>query len=118
LWHLLYLTIELGGRGLVNAAGMGESTGTNGLQYAQNACGIDVGSELWGVEADLYVALSSQVIYLIGTYLADDLYETHRVREVAVVEVEMGLSFEMRNALTIIYAATTDDTMHLVAFVE
>ena len=64
------------------------------------------------------MALSCQVVYLIGTYLTDDLYETHGVGEVAVVEVEMGLSFEMRNALTIIYTATTDDTMHLVAFVE
>jgi hypothetical protein len=118
LWHLLYLTIEFGGGSLVDAAGMGESAGANGLQHTQNACGIDVGGELGRVEADLYVALSSQVVYLIGTHLADDLYETHGVREVAVVEVEMGFAFEMRNALTIIYAATTDDTMHLVAFVE
>ena len=43
------------------------------------------------------------LLCLVRTHLADDLYETHRVREVAVVEVEMGLSFEMRNALTIIY---------------
>jgi hypothetical protein len=118
LWYLLYLTIELRGRCLIDAAGMGESAGANCLQHAQNACGIDVGGELGRVEADLYVALSSQVIDLIRTHLADDLYETHGVREVAVVEVEMGFAFEMRNALTIIYAATTDDTMHLVAFVE
>jgi hypothetical protein len=34
------------------------------------------------------------------------------------MKVEVWLSFEVSDALTIIYAATTDDTMYLVAFVK
>ena len=69
------------------------------LQHTEYAYCINVSSELWCVKAYLYVALSSQVINLGWLYLTHKLNERHRVGEVSIVEVEIGLTFEVRDAL-------------------
>jgi len=118
LGHLLHLAVELGGRGLVDAAGLLETTGTDGLQHAEHAGGVHIGRELGGVEADLHMALCGEVVDLVGAHLAHHLDDAHGVAEVGVVEVEVGLALQMGDALAEVNAAAADDAVDFVAFVQ
>ena len=99
LRHLLDLAVELGGRGLVDAARVGEPQLTYGLEDAQHADGIDIGRELGRVERHLYVALCGQVVDLGGAHAADDAQDAHGVAQVGVVQVEVGSALEVGYAL-------------------
>ena len=116
LGNFFYLAVEFACGGLVDAACLLQSTGTDGLKDTQYACGVDVGCELGGIETDLNVALCCQVIDFVGPYLPHDLHDGHGVAEVGIVEVEVGATFEVSYALTVVNAGTADDAMDIVAF--
>ena len=116
LGHLFYLAVELGGAGLVDAAGLLQVAGAHGLEHAEDAGGIDIGRELGRVEADLHVALGGQVVDLVGPHLVDHLDDGHGVAQVGIVEVEVGLALEVGNALAEVHGAAADDAVHLVTF--
>ena len=75
----------------------------NSLKHSENTYCINVSSKFWSIKAYLNVTLSSQGINLCWLYLTDELNERHRVGEVCVVEVEIGLTFEMCDALAEVY---------------
>ncbi len=64
------------------------------------------------------MALGCEVVDLVGAHLAHDLDDAHGVAEVGVVEVEVGLALQMRDALTEINTAAADDAVHFVAFFQ
>ena len=64
------------------------------------------------------MALCCQIIYLVGAYLADNAQHTHGVAQVCIVQMEMGGTLEVSDALTEIDATATDGTMDLVAFFQ
>ena len=116
LGNFLYLAIKLGGAGLIDTAGLLQMAGAHGLEDAKDARGIDIGSKLGGVEADLHMALGSQIIYLIRLYLIHHLYQAHGVTHVTIVQMEVWLTFEMSYTLTKIYRRTTDDSVYIISF--
>ena len=79
LGHFLNLTVEFGGAGLIDAAGLLQMAGAHGLQHAEHAGGIDVSGELGRVEGDLHVALSGQIVNLVGPHLVHHLHDRHGV---------------------------------------
>lgn len=64
------------------------------------------------------MALSSQVVNLGGPNEADDLDKAHAVAQIAIMEVELGVTFEMGDALAIVDRAAADDAMDIVAFAD
>ena len=116
LGHLFYLAVELGGAGLIDAAGLLQMAGAHGLEDAQDARGIDIGGELGRVEADLHVALGGQVVDLVGTHLVNNLHDGHGVAQVGIMEVEVGLALEVGNALAEIDAGASYNTMYFISF--
>ena len=118
LGHFLDLAVELGGGGLVDLAAIGEAYLADGLDDAEHADGIDIGGELGGVEADLHVALGGEVVDFVGAHGADNGQDAHGVAEVAIVQVEVGMAFQVGNALTVVNGRTADDTVDIVAFFQ
>ena len=118
LWHFLYLAIELGGGSLIDAARILETKLAHSLEDAQYTYCIDVGSELRRVEADLHVALSSEVVDFAWTNLADNAKDAHRVTQVGIVEVEVWGSFKMCDTLAIVDRRTTDCAVDFVSFFQ
>ena len=90
----------------------------HGFEDAEHAHGIDIGRELRGVEADLHMALGSQVVYLSRLHQADELDEGHRVAHVGVMKMEMRLALQMGDTFAEVDRGTADDAVHLVAFLE
>ena len=118
LRHFLDLAVEFGGGGLVDLAAIGEAYLADGLDDAEHADGIDIGGELGGVEADLHVALGGEVVNFIGADLADDREDAHRIAEVAVMQVKVGVALQMGDTLAVIDGRTADDAVDIVAFFQ
>ena len=116
LGYLFHLAVEFGGGCLVYAAFLCQTTGAHGFQDTKHTYGIDVCRKFRCVETDLHMRLCGKIIYFVGVYPADDLDDRHTVAHVGVVQVEMGLPFQVRNAFTVVYTATADDAVHGIAF--
>ena len=91
-------------------------TGSDGLQNAENADSINVGSEFRRIKTDLDVALGSQVVDFIGLYLPDHLDDAHRITKVGIVKMEAGTAFKMGNPFTEIHRTSADDSVNLIPF--
>ena len=118
LRHLLHLAVQLGGRGLVDAARLLQPREAHGLQDAQDARRVDVRRELGHVERDLHMALRREVVDLVGADGRDDLEDAQRVAEVAVVEVEARPALQMGDPLAVVGRTAPDDAVDLVALLQ
>ena len=49
------------------------------------------------------MALGCEVVNLCGLTLVHNLDDAHRVAEISIVEVEIGLAFQMSDTLTVVY---------------
>ena len=103
LRNFLDFSVKLRVGCLINMACGGKSGKANGVKYAKNTGSVNVGGELRRIETYLDMALCCKIVYLIGANLADDLHKTQGVTKVGIVEVEVGVSLEMSDALTKIY---------------
>ena len=117
LGHLLHLSIKLRSGSLVDTAFILKAACPDSLQNTQNASSINVSSKLWRVEADLHMALSSQIIYLRWPDSSNNLNQRHGVTKVTIMQVELRITLKMGNTLAIIYRGTTYDTMHVITFI-
>ena len=90
--------------------------GAYGLEDTEHAYGIDVGSELGCIEADLHMALSCKVVNFGWLHFTNELDERHGVGHVGIVEVEMGCAFKMSDTFAEIHRRPTDDAMDFVTF--
>ena len=115
LRHLLHLAVELGSGCLVDAAALLEVAGAHGLEHPQHSGGVHVGRELGRVEADLHMALRGQVVDFVGSHLVDDLHDRHGVAEVGIMQMEAGMTFEMRYPLAVVHRAAADDAVYVIA---
>ena len=88
------------------------------LQNTQDASSIHIGRELGRVEANLHVALGGQIVYLIRLNLIYHLHQAHGVTHIAIMQMEVWLTFEMSNTLTEIYRRTTDDAMYFITLLQ
>ena len=61
---------------------------SHGLEQAQRSAGDDIGSEFRHLEADLDVALRTEVVDLVGASIVKERGERTPVRQVGVVEEE------------------------------
>ena len=62
------------------------------------------------------MALRGEIVDFVGAYLADHLHDRHRVAEVGVMEVEIGVAFEMGYTFAEIHGGATDRAVHVVTF--
>ena len=99
LRNLLHESVQLGGRGLIDAALVGQTRDAHRLQQAQHAHGVGIGRELGHVEAHLHVALCRQVIDLVRLDFADDADEAGGVGHVAPVQVHQTLLLHVAHPL-------------------
>ena len=118
LGDLLYLAVQLGGGGLIDAAGVLQAAEAHSLQHAQHAGGIDIGCELRHIEADLHMALGGQIVDLIRAHGADNREDAHRIAQIAVVQVEVGVTLQMGDALTVINGGAADNAVDIVALLK
>ena len=125
LRHLLHLAVELRCRSLINAAFVGKTRYPHGFQQSQGAHGIHVGGELRHVEAHLHMALSREVINLVGSYLRDDAYQRRAVGHVAPMQVYQTflvhvahpfVEVQMFDAAGVEARAAAQHSVHLIAF--
>lgn len=84
LGDFLHLAVQLGGGGLVDAAGLGQPTDPHRFQDAQHAGGHHVGGIFRHVKADLHMALGRQVVDLIRANLTDQLDQADGIAQVAI----------------------------------
>lgn len=120
LGDLAHLAEELGGGGLVEAAGLLEAAGADGVQQAQRADSVDLGGVLGEVEGDLDVGLGAEVVDLVGADLGDDVAEVGAVGEVAVVQEQrhvlaVGVAVEVVDTAGVEGGRAADDAVDLVA---
>ena len=102
LRYFLYLSIKFRGRRLIEAAGVAETAEADRLQTTENARGVDIGSEFGRVERYLYVALGGKIIEFVRAHFGDDLKDRHRVAEIRIMQVKIGMSLEMGYAFAVI----------------
>ena len=118
LRHLLYLSIQLRGRSLVDATCLRQSAQSDCLQHAQHAGSVHIGRELRNIKADLHMALGRQVINFVRAHRADHSNQAHRIAHIAVMQVEMRVALQMGNAFTVVNGRTTDDAMYIIALLD
>lgn len=118
LRDLLHLAVELRGRGLVDAAALGQTAQAHGLKDTQHARCIDIGGELRRVERHLHVALGREVVDFVGTHLADHLDDAHRVAEIGVVQVEIRFSLQMGDTFAVVGRRTADRAVDVVPLLQ
>ncbi|MNY14445.1 hypothetical protein D3C86_1476220 [compost metagenome] len=104
LRDLLHHAVKFGGRGLVEAGLLFKAEDSDGLEEAQSAKSIGVGRVLGRLKGDLDVALSGQVVDLVGLDLLDDADQVGGIRQVSVVQVKaavgvMGILVEVVDAI-------------------
>ena len=102
LRHFLDFSIKLGCGGLVNLASLLQMVGANGFEDAEYAYGIDISSELGGIEADLHMTLGGEVVDLRRQHLTNEFDQRHGVRHIGIMQVEVRAAFEVSDALTVV----------------
>jgi len=120
LGHLLHLAVQLGGGGLVEAAGLLEAAGADGVEHAEDTNTVAVGGVLRHVERNLDVGHGAEVVDLIGLDVGDDGDEVGGVAEVTVVEEELdsalvAVAVDVVDAAGVEGRRTTDDAVDRVA---
>ena len=103
LWDLLDLTIKFRGRRLINVTRLSKPTEAYSLEYTEHTRSINIGSKLRRVKAHLHMALCSEIINLIRTYLADDLHKTQRVTKIGIVKMKIGVTFKVSDTFAKIH---------------
>ena len=64
------------------------------------------------------MALRREVVDLVRTDLADDLDKAHGVAHVGIMQMEMGLAFQVRDALAEVHRAAADNAVHVVSLLQ
>lgn len=88
LRDLLDETVELRGGGLVETDVFLETAGTDGVEEAERAEGIDVGGVLCHLEGDFYMGLGTEIVDFGGLDLGKNIDEVCAVREITMMELQ------------------------------
>ncbi len=93
------------------------------LENAQGAKGIAIGGVFRRLEAHRHMALSTQVVDLIGLHLLDDPDQVGAVREVAVVQHQprvafVGILIEVIDPGGVEAAGPPLDAVHRIALLQ
>lgn len=64
------------------------------------------------------MALGSKVVDFIRTHKRHDLHYRHRVAEISIMEMKIGMTFEVGDALTEVDRRAADGAMNVIAFFE
>ena len=123
LGDLLHETVELRGGGLVYACFVCQSADAHSLKDSQRAKGIHVGGVFRCLEAHCHMALSTEVVYLIGLHLFNDPLQVASVAQVAVVQRQASIQLvriliEVINPGGIEAAGPALDAMHDVTLLQ
>jgi len=119
--HFLHETVQLRGRGLVEAHVLFHAEDADGFQQAEGAQAICVGGILWGIEADFDVTHGREVVNLMRLDLLHDADEVGGIREVPIVQLEPDVLFvwiliEVVDSIGVEQRSAPLDPVDLVAF--
>ena len=64
------------------------------------------------------MTLGSEVVEFVGSHLAHNTHETHGVRKVSVVQVKMGIAFQMVDAFPFLGGGTSYHAVNVVSFFQ
>ena len=71
LGHFLHFAVKLGGGGLIEAGGLFHAENADRLEHPQRADRVGIGGIFRRLEADLHMALGSEVIDLVRLHFLD-----------------------------------------------
>mmetsp|Transcript_13501 Transcript_13501/g.27564 ORF Transcript_13501/g.27564 Transcript_13501/m.27564 type:complete len:233 (+) Transcript_13501:392-1090(+) len=89
LRDLLHLSVKLTGGSLVEASGLLESTGTNGIEHTKDAHSITIGSVLWHVKGHLHVTHSTKVVDFVGLDIGNDCDQVGGIAKITIVKEKL-----------------------------
>ena len=116
LGNLLHLAEELGGRGLINAAGLCKAADADRFQNTQDTQSIHIAGILGYIKTDLHMGLGGQIVDFIRLHLADDTDQAGGIGEIAIMETK--LSHQVIDAGRIGNRCPAGNAMDLVAFFQ
>ena len=117
------VAVKLGRRGLIETHPILKTEDAYSLKQPKRPQAIGVGRVLRRFEADLYVALRCQIVYLCGPGLLDQSDQIGRVRHIAIVQEKAGvvvvrIDVEVIQARGVERRRAALDAMHDVALVQ
>ena len=126
LWNFDHLTVELGGRRLVNPNLLLHLQDADGLEQPERADTVGVRGVFRDIEGNLHMGHRAEVVDLVRLHIADDADEVGTVAEVAVVELDFldvdvadeVIHIEVLNPFCVKTGGAADEPMNLVALVE
>ena len=123
LRNLLYLAVQFGGGGLVEAGSLLQTQDPDRLQKPEGSHGIGICRIFGRLERHLHMALRRQVVDLVRLYLLDYADQVGGVGQISIVEDEilvcyMGILIEVIDAIGIEQRGAPFDTVHDVVFAE
>lgn len=123
LRDFLHQTVQLGGRGLIEAGLLFQTQDADRFQDAQRADAVGVGGVFRLFEAHCHVRLGSEVVDLVRLHLLDDAHQRGRVGQVTVVQDELAV-IDVRVFVQVVDAVGIEersaalDAVHLVTLLE
>ena len=118
LGNFLDLAVQLGGGSLIYLAGLGQTADTNGFQHTQNAQSVHIAGIFRSIKGDLNMALSGQIIDLIGLDLAHQTDQTRGIGQIAVVQGDSVLLDQVVNTSGVGDGRPADDAVDLIALLQ
>ena len=103
LGNFLHQAVQLGSGGLIKFGAFLHAQNADGLQKAQGAQGIHIGSVFGAVEGNLHMALRREVINFVGLHFLHQADEVGGVGEIAVMQDKAPV-FLMRALVEVIDA--------------
>ena len=77
---------------MIEAGFFSQAKDANGFQNAQRAHAVNVGGVFGALKADSHMGLRAQVVDFVGLRFLNDAGQVAAVAQVAVVQLEAGLS--------------------------
>ena len=123
LRRLLHQTVEFTGTGLVKAGLLLHLQDADRLQDAKGSHRIHIGCVFRTLEANRHVRLGTEVVDLVGLGFLDDTNQVAGVRQVAVVQPEIGVCYvrvlvDVVDTLGVEGTGAALDAVHEVAFFQ
>jgi hypothetical protein len=123
LRDLLHQTVQLARGGLVEAGLLLQAQDADGLQDAQGAGAVHIGSVFRALEAHGHMAHGAQVVDLVGLHLLHDAGEVGAVGQVTIVQhevavVDVRILVEVVDPVRVEGGGAALDAVHLVALLQ
>jgi len=120
LRHFLHESVELGGRGLIEAGFLLESENAHRLENPQRAEAVRIRGVFGLLERHGHVALRGEVVDLVGLHTLDDAHDAGGIGQIPVMQEEMPvghvrIATQMIDPIGVEQRGAPFDAVHVVA---